>query len=125
MEGSPVADTQVQTTQFRDSNVSLNGGGSVTNPGAGATIASVTIATGGVYEVTITFFLSGTIAAGDANNLKLQQNAVNVLTPIPVPAVANSYPHPVTVVVSAVATDVLKVVAIGAASGASAVYNAS
>jgi hypothetical protein len=109
----------------RDSHATQQKSGTATAPAAGATVAgNVTIPTAGMWEVTVSVFLSGTVAAGDANNVKLVQNAVDVLNPILMPATANAFPQPTVLVVSAAASDTLAVKAIGA-GGASAVYSAT
>lgn len=120
--GVPVGFTG-PTRQYRDSIVTAQASGSVTAPGAGVAIASVTIPAVGLWEITATFFLSGTVSAGDANNVQLRQNVAVRLTPIPVPATANLFPPPVVVVLNCVATDTVSLNAVGAGT-ASAVYNA-
>lgn len=50
------------------------GGGSVTSPGAGVEIASVSSLGQGFYQVEIHAFIGGTTAAVDATNLRLEIN---------------------------------------------------
>lgn len=109
---------------FRDAQVSLQKGGSVTAPLAGGNIATVTIVTAGLYEVTVWYFLSGTVAAGDANNFEILQNATARFALLPMPAVVDVLTFPVTLLLSCAATDTISVAAIGAGT-ASAVYNAA
>lgn len=114
---------QTQTKGFRDVNVTVQASGSVATPAAGAAIATVTPGVAGLWEVQIWWSLSGTLVVGDANNLQLRQTAAVRLSPLPIPATANLFPPPVTVVLSLSAVDTVSVNAIAAAS-ASAVYNA-
>lgn len=114
---------QTQTKGFRDGTATAQGSGAVTAPTAGAVIATVTPGAAGLWEVQIWWSLSGTLVAGDANNLQLRQTAAVRLTPLPIPATANLFPPPVTVVLSLSAVDTVSVNAIAAGS-ASAVYNA-
>jgi len=53
---------------------------SVTSPGALATIAATPNLTSGVYDVTWSVELSGTLAAGDGNNMQLMNGAAVVAT---------------------------------------------
>lgn len=59
-----------QTTQAGSS---VSNDGTVTSPGAGATIASIPAASlpAGTYNVTVDFTLSGTVGAVDNNNIQL------------------------------------------------------
>lgn len=112
------------TKQFRDSATTAQASGTQTAPTAGTAIASVTIGTAGLYEITTMVFLSGTVAAGDANNMQLRQNATARLTPLLVPAAANAFPQPTVVVLNCAASDTVSVNAVANAT-ASAVYNAT
>lgn len=96
--------------------------GSVTNPGALATIVSVPIA-GGANLVKWTVQLSGTIAAADANNMQLPAGTNNTLTAMTLGA-AGIYPQPDMSIFVQAAGSTLIVRSIGAASGAAAVYSA-
>lgn len=118
------AATPAVTKQYRDSAATTQASGSPTAPTAGTAIAAVTIPAPGLYEVTVSYFLSGTVAAGDANNVQLRQNATVRLTPLPLPAVANAFPPPVVVVLNCAASDTVSVNAV-AGGTASAVYNAT
>lgn len=99
------------------------GEGSVTNPGAAATIATTASVAAGTYVVTATVFLSGTVAAGDLNNFQITGNGVTSVK-IVVPAVANTVVT-MTATVTTTSAGAIIVKSIGAASGVSAVYNAS
>lgn len=107
---------------FRDSAATVQASGALTAPTAGMAVATVTIPTAGLWEVTAFYFLSGTVAAGDANNLQLKQNTTVRLTPLPLPAVANTLPPQLTVVLNCAAADTVTLNAI-ANGTASAVYN--
>lgn len=106
-----------------DSAVTVQASGTPAAPTAGAAVASVTIPAVGLYAITATYFLSGTVAAGDANNVQLRQNATPRLTPLPLPAVANALTPAVTVVLNCAANDTVSLNAVGAGTAA-AVYNA-
>ncbi|MCC9307691.1 hypothetical protein LN042_11350 [Kitasatospora sp. RB6PN24] len=108
---------------FRDSAATVQASGTPTAPGAGAAVASVTVPAAGLWEVVCSYWLSGTVAAGDANNLQLKQGATVRLTPLPVPAVVNTLPPRLTVVLNCAAGDTVSLNAIAGGS-ASAVYNA-
>lgn len=64
--------------------------GTVTSPGAGATIASLAAPTAGTYKVTWTVALEGTPGVGDANNFQLLAGATLVATSIN-PGVQGNY----------------------------------
>ncbi|MFL4491559.1 hypothetical protein ACJ6WD_09900 [Streptomyces sp. VTCC 41912] len=118
------AATPAVTKQFRDSVATTQASGSPTAPASGTAIATVTIPAAGLYEITAMYFLSGTVAGGDANNVQLRQNATTRLTPLPLPAVANAYPPPVVVVLNCTGSDTVSLNAV-AGGTASAVYNAT
>lgn len=111
---------------FRDQAVTAQAGGSATNPTANAVIATVAIPSAGLWEITVYAFLSGTIAAGDLSNMQVRQNATVRFNALPLPAVAatTSSVPPFTMVVKCSVNDTVSVNAVGAASGAAAVYNA-
>lgn len=108
----------------------VTGAGTATNPGAGGTIATISAAAltalspgGGLYQIQWLASLQGTVAAGDANNMRLTSPAGTGVENGIFPGVAGSYPQePVTLFVPAGQS--INVQAIGAASGASAVYGA-
>jgi hypothetical protein len=112
------------TKQFRDSAATAQASGSTTAPTAGAAITTVAIPATGLWEITASYYLSGTVAAGDANNLQLKQNATARLGPLLAPAVANAFPQPVVTVLSCAAGDTVTVNAVAAGS-ASCAYNAT
>lgn len=96
--------------------------GQVTSPGAGASIISLGSLQAGTYRVNWQVGLSGTLAAGDANNFRLQHNSAPLLISEN-PAVAGSYPQ-VEAEVSVSSGDSINIVAI-AAGTVGAVYEAS
>lgn len=112
--------------QFRDQNATAQNGGSATNPTAATAITSITIPAAGMWEVQVWAFFSGTIAAGDLNNMNVKQGATVRWTALPlVAAAATTQPQtPFTLVLACNTGDVVSVTAVGNASGASAVYNA-
>lgn len=101
---------------------SLQAEGSVTNPGALATIATIAAVPAGAWQVAVTVFLSGTVTVVDQNNMQLNfGGAANPV--IAYPGVVNS-PVTFTDVIELPAAHAVTVQSIGAASGVSAVYNA-
>lgn len=104
-------------------NPSANGMNSVPNPGAFATIATTNSLPAGTYSVTATVYLSGTVTSADANNMELFGTGI-ATTKIAYPGVANT-PVTLTAIVTTTGAGAIGVQSIGAASGASAVYNAS
>lgn len=68
-----------QSTSLSDTNV-------VTSPGAGATLATVTVPATGTYQVEVVSAIGGTtVAATEMNNMRLRVNAVavgRVITPV-------------------------------------------
>lgn len=111
-------------------NASASAMGTATNPGAGATIVSLGGAAltaiapnGGTFNVSWAASLQGTIAAGDANNMRLT-SPLGVTQELGLfPGVAGNYPQ-VPDQVTVAAGSGINVQAIAAASGASAVYGA-
>jgi len=95
--------------------------GSVTSPGANATITSLTGLAAGTYQVTWQVELSGTLAAADANNFALKHNGVIVLQSENL-AVAGVYPQ-VTAEIVVAAGDSISITSI-AAGTVGAVYTA-
>ena len=99
--------------------------GSVTNPGAFAAIAFSNSVPAGTYQVTATVYLSGTVTTADANNMQITGTSLtNGTVRIAYPGVANT-PVTVTAVVTTGGAGGIGVQTVGAASGVSAVYNAS
>jgi hypothetical protein len=78
--------TPTQVSQLRDSSVSVNAGGVATAPTAGTAIATATITTPGLYEVTVTYALgAGTPVVGDVGNMSVKQGATaKVVLPVPI-----------------------------------------
>jgi len=99
-------------------------GGSVTDPGAGATIATLSgLTPGTAYNLQWSVGLSGTVTTSDANNMELSGTGLSATDIAFYPGTDGNYPQlPVTIVPPA-ATVTVK--AIAAASGASAVYGAT
>lgn len=95
--------------------------GSVTSPAADAIITSQALAAG-TYTVGWTVQLSGTLAAGDANNFVMESNAVQVAQSLNSAAAGTYVQPPVTVVIPAGgATVEIEALAIGTVG---AVYSA-
>lgn len=74
--------------------------GSVTSPGAAATITSLALAAG-TYLAQWTVVLSGTLGAGDANNLQLTNGATQVATSLNAGAAGTYVQQSATVVIPA------------------------
>lgn len=111
----------------RDSVPTVQASGTATGPAGGATLASITITTPGVYETWVHVYLGGTgPTASDANNMQLVKTSgavtTTVLSPILVPPQANGAPEDFIVLVQVTANDALAVKTIGAATG-TAIYN--
>lgn len=87
---------------------------SVTSPAAGGNIVGLGATGGGTYTVEWTVSVGGTLAAGDANNMKLVGPGGLILNAL-YPAVAGDYPQP-TVQVTLAAGNFLNVQAIAAAT---------
>lgn len=107
------------------SGASLNGRGSVTNPGTFAGIAVTGAATvSGYYNITVTTMLTGTATAADGDNMQagISTGAWTDLLVTP-PVVNVPVTQTFTEYVPAGAT--LNVISGGAASGIAATYNAS
>lgn len=121
-----IASPGVTLVAQRDQAPTVQNGGTQTNPTANTAIASVTIPFAGNWEITSYAFFSGTIAAGDLNNMGVFQGSTNRFT-LPLPAVAQtSQPVlPIPTVIACAAGDVIAIKAVANASGASAVYNAA
>lgn len=100
---------------------------SVTNPGAFAGIAGTAALPAGTYQVTVTVYVSGTTTAADANNMRLVAGGT-VISPLAYPAIAGTGPSQAVSIPLQVTLPpgggTINVTSIGAASGASAVYNA-
>lgn len=95
-----------------------------TNPGAGAAVVTTGSVGGGKYTVVVTTNPTGTIAAGDLNNVQLQVGAT-VIGRLLMPATAGTVTASPPIVVDVPqAGAAISVNAVGAASGASAVYGA-
>lgn len=121
-----ISSPPVTNINQRDQNATAQGGGSQTNPTAATVVASAVVNAAGNWEIVVYPFLSGTIAAGDLNNLGVYQGTVLKFT-IPLPAVATTTQAvpAYTIVLSCANGDTVSVKAIANASGASAVYNAA
>lgn len=103
---------------------SIQGSGSLTNPGANAVVAQITGVPSGTYLINWSPTLSGTVTSADASNMQLVINGVPVATAITGSTAGNAYPQtPVTVTVPANST--ISVNSIAAGSGASAIYRAA
>jgi len=72
-----------QVSLFRDSAITAQVSSSAAAPAGGATIATVTPGTAGLWEVTFTTSVLGTtVAAADSSNMELFQTATARLNPI-------------------------------------------
>lgn len=98
-------------------------GGSATNPGAGGTVATVTPAVAGVYLINWTVGLEGTVTAADANNMELTVGA-SIIQVAEFPGVVGEYTQTQLGPITVPAGSAVKVKAVGAASGVSAIYTA-
>jgi hypothetical protein len=100
--------------------------GSVTNPGAFANIAfGGTNLPAGTYQITAVVYLSGTVTSADANNMQITGNGIaGGAVRLAYPGVANA-PATVSATISTSGSGLIGVQSIGAASGPSAVYNAT
>lgn len=107
---------------------SATAAGTATNPGAAGVITSISGAAlqaiaprGGLFAVSWLASLQGTIAAGDANNMQLTSPLGTAIQPGIFPGVAGNYTQAGRDFVVP-AGQGINIQAIGAASGASAVY---
>jgi hypothetical protein len=106
--------TPTQIAQLRDSSVSVQAGGVATAPTAGTAIATATITTPGLYEVTVTYALgAGTPVIGDVGNMNVKQNTV-AKTVLPVPISGNN--APVTLLLQCAVNDTVSVTAVANAT---------
>lgn len=106
---------------FRDQAATLQVGGSVTTPGAGAAIATLNgLTVGGIYEITV--FPSYGVIGDVANNMKLELNSGGQQVVVPVQGGNNTVP--VASVYVEVATTAAVTVNAVAAGAAGSVYNA-
>jgi hypothetical protein len=118
-----VASPPVTFVSLRDEIATVQGGGSQTNPLAATVIASATTTDSGRWEVQAYPFFSGTVAAGDVNNIGVYQGTTLRFT-LPLPAVIATEPGQYyTIVLDCAQGDVISLKAIGNASGALAVYS--
>jgi hypothetical protein len=101
---------------------SVTANGSVTDPGAFAAVAFTAPVPAGLYEVTATVFLTGTVTSADANNMQVVV-AGGTPAPLEYPGTVN-VPVTTTVFMRTATTQSFGVQVINAASGSSAVYNA-
>jgi hypothetical protein len=97
--------------------------GSVTAPGAGATIASISTAAGGIYAIAVTIMLAGTLTVADPNNFKLVVNGATLAT-LPIGIAAPDGAGPFTYNFQAQSNGTNFIVEAVAAGGAAANYNA-
>jgi hypothetical protein len=109
------------------SQTTLDNTGSVTSPGAGATIAQVSLPGPGTYTVSWSVELSGTLAAADANNFQLFQSGTGanfaVLT-AENQAAAGQYPQTSVTITTKASDNFIKIITIGAGT-VGAVYAGS
>lgn len=77
--------TAAAVEPYRDSQITTQVASQASAPGAGATVATVTPAVAGIYEVSGTVSISGTtVAAAESNNMQLKQGSTEKLTNIPI-----------------------------------------
>lgn len=105
------------------SQASVEGSGSITDPTFDFVIATSFSVPPGTYQVTATVYLSGTVTAADANNMFLSGTGTATPTII-YPGVVNT-PVVYTATFTSTGAGGFGVKTINAASGASAIYNAS
>ena len=117
------------TANFRDAQVTVQGGSTASAPAAGGTVVSITPGTAGLWEVTASLAISGTTtAAAESNNMALYQSATARLSPIPFAVIsttgaAGAVTAP-SVILNLSASDTVMVKAVANAT-ASSVYAAS
>lgn len=98
--------------------------GTVTAPGAGGTIATITTAIDADYQVAVTIMLTGTITAAELNNFKVTANGVTLAT-LPIGAAAPASEGPLTYNFNVFSNGANIIVAAVGAGGVAAVYTAS
>jgi hypothetical protein len=101
---------------------SVAANGSVTDPAAFASICQITGLAAGIYQVTATVYLSGTVTSADANNMSIGGAGFGALV-IVYPGAAN-IPVTYTAQIDVGAGATVGLQTLAAASGAAAVYNA-
>ena len=115
--------------QYRDGEITAQVGTSTAAPAAGATVATVTPGTAGLWEVSGTVSIGGnTVTAADTNNMQLRQTSTVVLTAIPIgvatgTAAASANVPFGPVVLNLTAANTVNVIAVGNAT-ASSIYGA-
>ena len=102
---------------------SATASGSATDPAANTAIAFTGTLPAGVYQVSATVFLSGTVTAADGSNMELVADSAQVGV-IAYPGVAN-VPVTYTATVTLTTAGTIGIQAVADASGASAVYDGS
>ena len=112
----------LQTANYRDSVITVNAGGTAAAPGIGATIATITPGTAGLWEVYGTVGVAGTaiVAQADSNNMQLSQSGTARVSPILLCATAAAGANvPITpTILNLSASDTVQVLAIRAATAA-------
>jgi hypothetical protein len=118
----------LQTTQYRDSIITVNAGGTSAAPGIGATVATITPGTAGLWEVYGTVGVAGTavVAQADSNNMQLSQSGTARVSPIVCNATAAASTNVAipAVILNLGASDTVQVLAIRAATAAT-IYSAA
>jgi hypothetical protein len=110
----------LQTANYRDSLVTVNAGGTAAAPGIGATIATITPGTAGLWEIYGTVGVAGaTNTLADSNNVQLAQTGSAKISPLCLPVGASvsaaSTAIPATVL-NLGASDTVQVLALRAAT---------
>jgi hypothetical protein len=118
----------LQISQYRDSIITVNAGGTAAAPGIGATVATITPGTAGLWEVFGTIGVAGTaiVAQADSNNMQLAQSGTARVSPLVCNATAAAATN-VTIsptILNLGASDTVQVLAIRAATAAT-IYSAN
>jgi hypothetical protein len=98
--------------------------GSATDPSTGGAVVATSSLAGGRYNAIAVTMPTGTVAAGDLNNVQLQVGATVVGNLIMIPTANTTFTNPSIEVSVPAAGAAISVNAVAGASGASAVYNA-
>ena len=112
----------LQTTAYRDSLITVNAGGTSAAPGIGATVATMTPGTAGLWEIYGTVGVAGTavVAQADSNNMQLAQSGTPRVSPLVCNATAAAATNVAIspTVLNLSATDTVQVLALRAATAA-------
>lgn len=110
----------------RDQLGSLQTSGSATTPAANAALASVTVVTAGMYEVTAyAWLVSGTPGSADTNNVQLRQSGTSRGNLPQVGALNQPILPPFVALLNCAAGDTISLNAIALSNGTTVVYAAT